>query len=66
MGKRILAMYDIRGKQNFIFRKGKLREVIGASWVIRDLFKDYLCNEKIYKYNPKDENDNRGENRSTS
>lgn len=57
MGKRILAMYDIRGKQNFIFRKGKLREVIGASWVIRDLFKDYLCNEKIYKYNPKDEND---------
>lgn len=44
MGEReyVLAMYDIRGKQKFIFRKGKIQEVIGASKVIEDLFEDYL------------------------
>lgn len=40
--KYVLAMYDIRGKQDFIFRTNKLQEIIGASWIIRDLFEDYL------------------------
>ena len=38
----VLAMYDIRGKQDFIFRTNKLQEIVGGSWIIRDLYKDYL------------------------
>lgn len=37
-----LAMYDVRGKQEFIFRTNKLQEIVGASWIIRDVYKDYL------------------------
>ena len=40
--KPVLAMYDIRGKQEFIFRTNRIKEIVGASWLIRDLFKDYL------------------------
>lgn len=40
--KYVLAMYDVRGKQEFIFRTNKLQEIVGASWLIRDVFKDYL------------------------
>lgn len=42
MGKYVLAMYDIRGKQDFIFHTDKLQEIIGASWIIRDIYQDYL------------------------
>ena len=58
-----LAMYDVRSKQDFIFRTDKLQEIVGASWIIRDVFKDYLfpaakeltnadesCNKGIYSY----------------
>ena len=38
----VLAMYDVRGKQDFIFKTNKLQEIVGASWIIRDVFKDYL------------------------
>lgn len=38
----VLAMYDIRGKQEFIFRTNKLQEIVGGSWIIRDLFSDFL------------------------
>ena len=40
--KFVLAMYDIRGKQDFIFRTNKLKEIVGSSWLIRDCFVDYL------------------------
>ncbi|MCR5530869.1 MAG: hypothetical protein K6F26_03360 [Lachnospiraceae bacterium] len=40
--KYVLAMYDVRGKQNYIFRGRKLKEIVGGSLVIRDVFKDYL------------------------
>lgn len=40
--KYVLAMYDVRGKQDFIFRTNKLQEIIGGSWLIRDIFDDYL------------------------
>ena len=40
--KYVLAMYDIRGKQEYIFRTNKLKEIVGGSWIIRDCFKDYL------------------------
>ena len=59
--KYVLAMYDIRGKQNFIFKKGKIKEVMGASWIIRDLFDDYLYPNAPGKgiFNYKNHNDNR-------
>ncbi len=40
--KAVLAMYDVRGKQDFIFRTNKIQEIVGASWLIRDVFDDYL------------------------
>jgi len=61
--KMVLAMYDVRGKQEFIFRTNKLQEIVGGSWIIRDIFEDYLyeaakqgsINEKgIYRYNTGD------------
>ncbi len=54
--KYVLAMYDVRGKQEFIFRTNKLQEIVGASWLIRDVFDDYLYESakkaggKIYNY----------------
>ena len=46
----VLCMYDIRGKQEFIYRSSKLKEIVGASLIIRDLFKDYLYESaKIYR-----------------
>lgn len=40
--KYVLAMYDVRGKQDFIYATNKIKEIVGASEVIRDIFKDYL------------------------
>jgi hypothetical protein len=42
LNKVVLAMYDIRGKQEFIFRSNHLKEIVGGSAIIRDCFKDYL------------------------
>ena len=38
-------MYDIRGKQEFIFRSNRMKEIIGGSCIIRDCFDDYLYPE---------------------
>lgn len=38
----VLAMYDVRGKQNYIFRNNRLKEIIGASAIVRDVFTTYL------------------------
>lgn len=40
--KYVLAMYDVRGKQDYIFRGKKLKEIVGGSLVIRDIFRDEL------------------------
>ena len=40
--KCVLAMYDIRGKQNYIYRSTSIKEIVGGSAIIRDCFKDYL------------------------
>ena len=50
----VLAMYDIRGKQEFIFRTNKLKEIVGGSWIIRDCFNDYLFDEAKQIDHPKD------------
>ena len=39
--KYALAMYDVRGKQEYIFKTNKLKEIVGGS-CIRDCFKEYL------------------------
>ena len=47
----VLAMYDVRGKQDYIFRGRKLKEIVGGSLIIRDIFEDELYPAaKIYKY----------------
>lgn len=38
----VLAMYDIRGKQEFIFRSNHIKEIVGGSAIIRDCFESYL------------------------
>lgn len=40
--KYALAMYDVRGKQEFIYRSQRIKEIIGGSSVIADIYKDYL------------------------
>jgi len=48
----VLAMYDVRGKQDYIFRGRKMKEIVGASLIISDIYKDYLLDEgDIYSYN---------------
>ena len=50
--KFVLAMYDVRGKQDFIFRTNRIKEIVGASWIIRDIFRDYLF-PAVLKYSEK-------------
>ena len=38
----VLAMYDIRAKQEFIYRSTHMKEIVGASWLIRDCYADFL------------------------
>ena len=45
--KYALAMYDIRGKQEFIYRSSRIKEIIGGSALIRD------CFEGLYKLDKK-------------
>ena len=42
----ILSMYDVRGIQNYIFRTSALKDAIGASALVEDIFKkalDFSC-----------------------
>ena len=58
----VLCMYDIRGKQEFIYRSSKLKEIVGASLIIRDLFKDYLYESaKIYRNEINEDFSNKGD-----
>lgn len=36
--KYILAMYDILGKQDYIYKNSKIKEIAGGSYIIRDCF----------------------------
>lgn len=47
----VLAMYDIRGKQEFIFRTNRIKEIVGASKVIEDIFTDYLFRKSTILHN---------------
>ncbi len=57
----ILAMYDIRGKQDYIYKSNKIKEIVGGSYIIRDCFDDCLfpaaeeCSGKgIFSYRRKE------------
>ena len=41
MGK-VLAMYDVRGIQSFIFRTNKVKEIMGASRIVEDIIERAL------------------------
>lgn len=38
----VLAMYDIRSKQEFIYRSNHIKEIVGGSLLIRDCFREKL------------------------
>lgn len=67
-GNYVLAMYDIRGKQEYIYRSNRIKEIVGGSYIIRDCFDDYLfpaareiSKKGIFSYrreHPKEEPDN--------
>ena len=38
----VLAMFDVRGKQEYIYRSSKIKEIVGGSKIIEDIFEDYL------------------------
>lgn len=40
--KNILALYDCRSKQEYIYRTNKVKEIIGASALLSDLFSDFF------------------------
>lgn len=40
--KPVLAMYDIRGIQDYVFRTSKVRDAIGASAIVEDIIADAL------------------------
>lgn len=42
LSKPVLAIYDIRGIQNYIFRTNRVKEIIGASNIVQDLFETIL------------------------
>lgn len=42
MEKKVLAMYDVRGIQNYIFRTAKVRDAIGASAIVETIIQDAL------------------------
>lgn len=48
LGKEVLAMYDIRGIQGYIFKTNAVKEIIGASKLVDDIIinglKDYVKN----------------------
>ena len=38
----VLAMYDFAAKQNFIYKTNKIKEIVGASQLIKDAFGDFF------------------------
>lgn len=61
--KYVLAMYDIRGKQEFIFKTNRIKEIVGASKLIEDVFDDYLY--KLFDTDRKEERAKESEGKGT-
>ena len=45
----VLALYDCRSKQEYIYRTNRVQEIAGASRLLRDLFSDFIkdCGMKL-------------------
>ena len=43
--KNILALYDCRSKQEYIYRTNRVQEITGASELLRSLFTDFFKDE---------------------
>ena len=39
---KVLAMYDFSAKQNYIYRTSKIKEIVGASQIIKESFVEFL------------------------
>ena len=52
--KEFLAMYDVRGIQSYIFKTNKVREIMGASFIVRDIImdgiKEWISDKDSSKY----------------
>lgn len=46
---KVMAMYDIRGIQDYIFRTSKLKHAIGASAIVETIIEDAL-KEAVNRY----------------
>lgn len=60
MDKEVLAMYDVRGIQNYIFRNNDLKEVIGASELVENIIIDGM--KEVIEKKVKEDRDNFLEN----
>lgn len=38
----VIAMYDVRGIQEYVFRTNRVKEIMGASMIVRDILRDAL------------------------
>ena len=43
----VLALYDFRSKQEYIYRTNKIREISGASMLLTDIYKDFASEAGI-------------------
>ena len=41
----VLALYDCRSKQEFIYRTNRIQEITGGSALLADLFRDFFSSE---------------------
>ena len=41
---KVLAMYDVRGIQNYIYRTDKVQDAIGASYIVENIILEALEN----------------------
>ena len=56
----VLALYDCRSKQEYIYRTNRVQEITGSSELLRNIFSDFIeeCkrnNEKKRNLNTKEE-----------
>ena len=53
----VLAVFDVRGIQEFIFRTNKIKEIIGASEIVKDILRvcfDKACDDVFGENNTKE------------
>ncbi len=54
----VLALYDCRSKQEYIYRTNRIKEIMGASMILTGLFKKFFNNNNEFKFSTDWENKN--------